>query len=143
MFLINKNSIRIDSKKENEIKNILDFYKNLEPLIILETSNSGMITLPIALLNLCQDLKIKNRNINDIFISLTRNKKIAINTIISSDESNNEYVLKIIDGIENHLEIICCETNKILYEDNIEPNVFEINIPIFSELKTKKQTKLY
>ena len=31
LFLINKNSIRIDSKKEKEIKNILDFYKNLEP----------------------------------------------------------------------------------------------------------------
>ena len=144
LFLIDKNSIRIDTKKENEIKNILDIYKNLEPFDYSGDkqlwndyfSNSAVKSTP-------RDLKIKNRNIHDIFISLTRNKKIAINTIISSDESNNEYALKIIDGIENHLEIICCETNKILYEDNIEPNVFEINIPIFSGLKTKKNKQNY
>ncbi len=106
------------------------FYKNIKPFDYGKEidlwddffTNHEVKSSPIK-------YEIKNDYSGDVFIIFKRNKRVIYEKILSNREENNENImfLEIIKDLDNELEVICCETSKVILKKSLIDEKTEIS----------------
>ncbi len=129
LFNIKRGFISLKENKLSEIDNILENYKKLKPINFGNDknlwndfyTNANVKTTP-------SKLKIINNYKNDIYISFKRNGKIIEQFILLNNNLNNEKLIYLINELDNHIEVMCCESHELLLNKNINEEKYELII---------------